>query len=250
VSRVFAHGRLRLYLLKLLEEHPRHGYEVIRLLEDRFMGMYAPSAGTVYPRLQRLEAEGLVAHSQEHGRKVYRVTQAGRQELQRRRAELAELEAEIKDSVHGLAEEIRAEVRGTVHDFKQELRQAAREIRREQRYRRRERWGSSASPWAEAWPDRPGRSDGPGGPDRTDRPDGGRPVTPDASTAEAGRAGDTASSGTAEGGTGLEGRLARFGERARALARAAAPPSEAQLGECTTVLDQALERLAGILRAP
>ncbi|URN14420.1 PadR family transcriptional regulator [Streptomyces radiopugnans] len=41
---VFAHGRLRLYLLKLLDEAPRHGYEVIRLLEERFQGLYAPSA--------------------------------------------------------------------------------------------------------------------------------------------------------------------------------------------------------------
>ena len=57
---VFAHGRLRLYLLKLLDEAPRHGYEVIRLLEERFQGLYAPSAGTVYPRLAKLEAEGLV----------------------------------------------------------------------------------------------------------------------------------------------------------------------------------------------
>ena len=56
MSPVFSHGRLRLYLLKLLEESPRHGYDVIRLLEDRFMGLYAPSPGTIYPRLQRLEA--------------------------------------------------------------------------------------------------------------------------------------------------------------------------------------------------
>ena len=49
MSQVFRHGALRLYLLKLLDEQPRHGYEVISLLEDRFMGLYAPSAGTVYP---------------------------------------------------------------------------------------------------------------------------------------------------------------------------------------------------------
>jgi len=70
---VFAHGRLRLYLLKLLDEAPRHGYEVIRLLEERFQGLYAPSAGTVYPRLAKLEAEGLVTHTTEGGRKVYAV---------------------------------------------------------------------------------------------------------------------------------------------------------------------------------
>ncbi|MFC6934470.1 hypothetical protein ACFQHO_31750 [Actinomadura yumaensis] len=42
MSPVFGHGRLRLYLLKLLEESPRHGYEVIRLLQDRFLGVYSP----------------------------------------------------------------------------------------------------------------------------------------------------------------------------------------------------------------
>ena len=139
MSPVFSHGRLRLYLLKLLEESPRHGYDVIRLLEDRFMGLYAPSPGTIYPRLQRLEAEGLVTQSQEGGRKIYRITDAGRQELASRREELDELEAEISGSVHGLAREIRDEVRGSVRDLKQELKQAAREMRREQRHENRSR---------------------------------------------------------------------------------------------------------------
>jgi DNA-binding PadR family transcriptional regulator len=139
MSPVFSHGRLRLYLLKLLEESPRHGYDVIRLLEDRFMGLYAPSPGTIYPRLARLEAEGLVTQSQEGGRKVYQITDAGRQELASRREELDELEAEISGSVHGLAREIREEVRGSVRDLKQELRQAAREMRREQRHENRSR---------------------------------------------------------------------------------------------------------------
>ena len=139
MTNVFSHGRLRLYLLKLLEESPRHGYDVIRLLEDRFMGLYAPSPGTIYPRLQRLEAEGLVTQSQEGGRKVYQLTDAGREELASRRQELAELEADISGSVHGLAREVRDEVRGSVRDLKQELRQAAREMRREQRHENRSR---------------------------------------------------------------------------------------------------------------
>ena len=139
MSPVFSHGRLRLYLLKLLEEGPRHGYDVIRLLEDRFLGLYAPSPGTIYPRLQRLEAEGLVTRSREGGRKVYRITDAGRQELASRRQELEELEAEIAGSVHGLARELRDEVRGTVQDLKQELKQAARDMRRQQRHENRSR---------------------------------------------------------------------------------------------------------------
>ncbi|WP_046776113.1 PadR family transcriptional regulator [Streptomyces yangpuensis] len=122
---VFAHGRLRLYLLKLLDEAPRHGYEVIRLLEERFQGLYAPSAGTVYPRLSKLEAEGLVTHATEGGRKVYSITEAGRAELADRSGELADLELEIRDSVTELAAEIRSDVRGAAGDLRREMRAAA-----------------------------------------------------------------------------------------------------------------------------
>jgi DNA-binding PadR family transcriptional regulator len=130
---VFGHGRLRLYLLKLLDESPRHGYDVIRELEDRFMGLYTPSAGTVYPRLARLEAEGLVAHEVNEGRKVYRITDAGRAELAERAGDLDDLEAEIAGSVRDLATEIRSEVRGSVKDLKAELKSAARDMRRQTR---------------------------------------------------------------------------------------------------------------------
>ncbi|MGW1397407.1 helix-turn-helix transcriptional regulator [Streptomyces sp. NPDC002405] len=126
---VFAHGRLRLYLLKLLDEAPRHGYEVIRLLEERFQGLYAPSAGTVYPRLAKLEAEGLVTHTTEGGRKVYAITDAGRAELADRSGELADLELEIRESVAELAAEIRADVRGAAGDLRREMRAAASQAR-------------------------------------------------------------------------------------------------------------------------
>ncbi|POX55608.1 PadR family transcriptional regulator [Streptomyces sp. Ru71] len=127
---VFAHGRLRLYLLKLLDEAPRHGYEVIRLLEERFQGLYAPSAGTVYPRLAKLEAEGLVTHTTEGGRKVYAITDAGRAELADRSGELADLELEIRESVAELAAEIRADVRGAAGDLRRQMREAASRARR------------------------------------------------------------------------------------------------------------------------
>ncbi|OEJ25062.1 PadR family transcriptional regulator [Streptomyces agglomeratus] len=126
---VFAHGRLRLYLLKLLDEAPRHGYEVIRLLEERFQGLYAPSAGTVYPRLAKLEAEGLVTHATEGGRKVYSITDAGRAELAGRGGELADLELEIRESVSELAAEIRDDVRGAAGNLRREMRAAAGETR-------------------------------------------------------------------------------------------------------------------------
>ncbi|MEU7132348.1 helix-turn-helix transcriptional regulator [Streptomyces sp. NPDC046261] len=148
---VFAHGRLRLYLLKLLAEAPRHGYEVIRLLEERFQGLYAPSAGTVYPRLAKLEAEGLVTHATEGGRKVYSITDAGRAELADRQGELAELELEIRESVAALAADIREDVRGAAGDLRREMREAARQARtgdfagaKEELRRAREEWKEQA----------------------------------------------------------------------------------------------------------
>jgi DNA-binding PadR family transcriptional regulator len=132
VTAVFSHGRLRLYLLKLLAEGPKHGYELIRLLENRFLGLYAPSAGTIYPRLARMEGDGLVTHTAAGGRKVYEITDAGRAELTSRADELATLEREIRESVADLstlAGEVEAGVRGSVRDIKRELRQASRDAR-------------------------------------------------------------------------------------------------------------------------
>jgi DNA-binding PadR family transcriptional regulator len=129
---VFSHGRLRLYLLKLLAEGPRHGYELIRLLENRFHGLYAPSAGTIYPRLQRMEADGLVTHTAAGGRKVYEITDAGRAELTARADELAVLDKDVRESVADLttlANEVERGVHGSVRDMKRELRQASRDAR-------------------------------------------------------------------------------------------------------------------------
>jgi DNA-binding PadR family transcriptional regulator len=131
MSAVFSHGRLRLYLLRLLADGPKHGYELIRLLENRFFGLYAPSAGTIYPRLARMEADGLISHTAAGGRKVYEITETGRAELTDRATELAELESEIHASVAdltALAAEVERGVRGSVRDLKQELRRATREV--------------------------------------------------------------------------------------------------------------------------
>ena len=128
MSPVFRHGRLRLYLLKLLDEAPRHGYEVIRLLQDRFLGVYAPSPGTIYPRLARLEEEGLVTHDETDGKKVYRITDRGRAELRARMDDLAELEEELTASVRDIAREVSEDVRETVRNLREELASAARDM--------------------------------------------------------------------------------------------------------------------------
>ena len=133
MSPVFGHGALRLYLLHLLAEEPRHGYEIIRALEDRFMGMYTPSAGTIYPRLSALEDDGLVEHDMVDGKKVYRLTSAGEAELASRREEIDEVVKEAAQSARALAREIRDDVRAGVRDLRRELRDAVRDVRREER---------------------------------------------------------------------------------------------------------------------
>lgn len=127
---VFSHGSLRLYLLSLLDESPRHGYELIQALTERFGGTYSPSAGTIYPRLAKLEEEGLVTKATEGRKTVYQITDAGRAELEARRPELDAIEEEVTDSVRRLADEVRAGVNDAMRTLRAELASAAREAKR------------------------------------------------------------------------------------------------------------------------
>lgn len=129
MSPVFAHGQLRLYLLTLLNDGPRHGYEVIQDLEQRFHGLYSPSAGTVYPRLAKLEEEGLVERTDEGRKATYRITEAGRAEVLARRGDVEDLHQDLDHSVRQLAEEVRSRVQHQAHDLRAELKNAAREAR-------------------------------------------------------------------------------------------------------------------------
>jgi DNA-binding PadR family transcriptional regulator len=118
---VFAHGALRLYLLALLESGPKHGYELIKALSDRFGGTYSPSAGTIYPRLGKLEEEGLVATRTEGRRTNYSITPAGREELENRRDELAGVENDISASVRRLADNLRQDIRLNMQGLRADL---------------------------------------------------------------------------------------------------------------------------------
>src|SRR5918998_2066865 len=92
-ERLFDRGDLKFIILDLLREQPRHGYDIIRALEERFHGMYSPSPGTVYPTLQLLEDQGYVTSSQQDGKKVYTVTEAGRAFLAERQETLDAIRA-------------------------------------------------------------------------------------------------------------------------------------------------------------
>ena len=78
MGRIFEQGDLKYVILRLLEEKPRHGYEIIKELEDRFGGAYSPSPGTVYPTLTMLEDLGYAKVAPDAGgRKVYEITPEG-----------------------------------------------------------------------------------------------------------------------------------------------------------------------------
>ena len=129
MSAVFAHGSLRLYLLSLLAERPRHGYELIQSLSDRFGGTYSPSAGTIYPRLAKLEEEGLVTKSTDGRKTVYEITDTGRAELLARDGELGAIEDEVTDSVRRLADQVRTGVNSAMKTLRADLASAARQAR-------------------------------------------------------------------------------------------------------------------------
>lgn len=128
---VFSHGSLRLYLLSLLAEQPRHGYELIQALSDRFGGTYSPSAGTIYPRLAKLEDDGLVTKSSDGRKTVYAITDAGRAELLARAGELGDLETEVTDSVRRLADDVRSGVSAAMSSLRADLASAARRAKTE-----------------------------------------------------------------------------------------------------------------------
>jgi len=81
-SRFFETGEVRLAVLSLLEEGPKHGYQLMKDLEGRSGGLYRSSAGAIYPTLQQLEDEGLVTSEQADGKRIYRLTDAGKKELE------------------------------------------------------------------------------------------------------------------------------------------------------------------------
>lgn len=86
-GRMFGHGDLKLLLLALIEQQPRHGYELIRMIEEMFHGQYTPSPGAIYPTLAMLEDMGYASVENEAGnRKLYAITDEGRAFLDENRA--------------------------------------------------------------------------------------------------------------------------------------------------------------------
>jgi DNA-binding PadR family transcriptional regulator len=94
-ERFFGRGDLKYIILDLLKDQPRHGYDIIRALEDRMRGYYRPSPGSVYPTLQMLEDLGYVTSSQQEGKKVYSITDDGRRYLVEQQSTIDDIRSRI-----------------------------------------------------------------------------------------------------------------------------------------------------------
>jgi DNA-binding PadR family transcriptional regulator len=95
----FGSGDMKYVILKLLRDKPRHGYEIMKDLEERMHGAYSPSPGTVYPTLQWLEDEGLVVAREVEGKKVYEITDSGRKFLEEHKDIVDDIFDRITDTI-------------------------------------------------------------------------------------------------------------------------------------------------------
>ena len=101
LRRFFAHGDLRLVILRLIADKPRHGYEIIKEIEERVAGAYSPSPGVIYPTLTLLEELGYVSVSPGEGaRKLHEITDAGRAFLAANQPAVDALFARMEEANH------------------------------------------------------------------------------------------------------------------------------------------------------
>ena len=132
---MFDGGELKLVLLKLIADEPRHGYDLIRAIEDLTSGAYAPSPGVVYPTLTLLEDMGLLDEQKGEGaRKLFAITDAGRAHLADRAEEVAALFARL-DALGSQARRSEASpVRRAMHNLRAVLQQRMTDGRIEEQH--------------------------------------------------------------------------------------------------------------------
>jgi DNA-binding PadR family transcriptional regulator len=110
-GRFFEQGDLKYVILRMLDEKPRHGYDIIKDLEERFGGAYAPSPGTVYPTLTMLEDLGYArARQEESGKKIYEITDEGRKHLSEHSTTVDDIFERISRFVQGFLDQPMMEV--------------------------------------------------------------------------------------------------------------------------------------------
>jgi DNA-binding PadR family transcriptional regulator len=134
-GRMFGSGELRLVLLKLIAEEPRHGYQLIKAVEELTQGTYAPSPGVVYPTLSLLADEGAVTESEGEGsRKAFAITEQGQAELAEKQAEVERIVARLTERGEGQRRGPPPQVARALGNLLTVLRQSKHEEHSEERH--------------------------------------------------------------------------------------------------------------------
>jgi DNA-binding PadR family transcriptional regulator len=122
-GRMFATGDLRLLLLSLIEQQPRHGYELIRTIEEMFDGQYSPSPGAIYPTLTMLEEQGFArVDSETGGKKLYVITAGGEAFLAENRDALNALTLRLGMTARSMARMSAPQaIRAAMHELRHAL---------------------------------------------------------------------------------------------------------------------------------
>ena len=115
---MFDPGALRLIVLSLINDSPRHGYDIIKVLEERIGGMYSPSPGVIYPILSMYEDMGHIESTPEGKKKLYTITDEGRAYLLKNEAYIAHLNAQMDAAGQGQQE---GDIRVTLHALRAAL---------------------------------------------------------------------------------------------------------------------------------
>lgn len=132
MGRLLGHGELRFVLLYLLNEKPRHGYDLIKALEELSSGVYAPSSGVIYPTLNSLEEASLALASLDDNKKLYTITKSGKELLSEHEEEVDVIIFRMKKMGQKISKlrkmidmpdenEKRSSIRRSMHEFKSEL---------------------------------------------------------------------------------------------------------------------------------
>ncbi len=128
-GKFFERGDVKYFVLHLLRDKPKHGYEIIKEIEQFFGGFYTPSPGVIYPTLQMLEDLGYVTSTTEDGKRIYQITEEGRRFLE----EKDQLVHDIREKVTDFwGTSFKKDVRSAAHEFRefaQTFQQSIRNVR-------------------------------------------------------------------------------------------------------------------------
>jgi len=130
--RLFASGDLRYVILQLISEKPSHGYEIIKSIQERLGGMYAPSPGVVYPMLTMLEEMGHATVVSEGARKLYTITEEGAKSLAENKALVDAVFARMDEARSAQANDRAPQIERAVENFRLALRMKAGPLTTEQ----------------------------------------------------------------------------------------------------------------------